>query len=203
MLPYSNSEQFSGMWINLGSGPVKGENGWINIDLAPGADLSIDITRGLPFHDNQVTRIYTSHFLEHLYYPDLCSVLKECHRVLKPGCEISVCVPDARRFIDAYVKNDYVDVTVTGGRKLTVPTFLSHQKEGIYAKALVATGSPIDWINYIAYSNAEHRYLFDKDNLLSHLTLAGFINANRRPFDPSIDKEYGKHTSIFAKAYKE
>lgn len=71
------------MKINLGSGPQKGINGWINIDQKKGADISIDITKGLPFPSDPINTIYTSHFLEHLCYNDICVVLEECFRVLK------------------------------------------------------------------------------------------------------------------------
>ena len=188
--------------INLGSGPVKGENGWTNIDLLDGADLNLDISSGLPLPQDSIEMIYTSHFLEHLDYPTLCRVLKECHRVLRPGCALSICVPDASKFIKAYIENDYQEVSLGMHQSLRVPSFLVTAGERIYAKALVTTGSAIDWLNYIAYSNSEHKYMFDSENLLSHLKLAGFGKVSLREYDPSIDKSYGREASIYALGLK-
>jgi len=188
--------------INLGSGPVKGENGWINIDQLQGADLNIDITQGLPFPNDSIDIIYTSHFLEHLDYEVLCRVLKECQRVLSPGCPLSVCVPDASKFIRAYMQNDYQDVPYEKDGSLKVPSFLLEENEEVYKKAIVDTGSAIDWINYIAYSNAEHKYMFDINNLLAHLKIAGFMDVVPRNFDPELDKYKGRNASIYAIGYK-
>ena len=52
-----------------------------------------DLNYGLPFYNNTVPYIFTSHFLEHLYYKDAEKILKESFRVLKPGGAIRICVP--------------------------------------------------------------------------------------------------------------
>ena len=189
------------MKINLGSGPQKGINGWINIDQKKGADISIDITKGLPFPSDTINTIYTSHFLEHLCYNDICVVLKECFRVLIVGGEILVSVPDSMKFIKAYIQKDYRKVTL-GNSHMIVPSFLISANEGIYSKALIDTGCAIDWINYIAYSNSEHKYMFDEENLLAHLKIAGFRKQRLREFDFSIDKLYRQQASLYAVAYK-
>ena len=188
--------------LNLGSGPVRGSDGWLNLDREVGADLQADLTQGLPFQADTVAKIYTSHFLEHLSHPEICGLLLECYRVLVPGGEISVCVPDFRKFIDAYVSGDYASVTLSDGSMLSMPSFLLDPSERIYRKALVNTGSPIDWLNYIAYSNSEHRYVFDQDNLLSHLGIAGFRDCELRDFDPVLDYEYGRMASVYAVGIK-
>lgn len=188
--------------INLGSGPVKGENGWTNVDQLDGADLKIDIANGLPFAKDSIDSIYTSHFLEHLDYSTLCRVLHYCYEVLAPGSALSVCVPDASRFIKAYVDNDYRTVNADGIGSLRVPSFLVAAGEGIYTKALVNTGSAIDWLNYIAYSNSEHKYMFDPENLLSHIKMAGFKRVAHRDYDPELDKTYGRNASIYAIGWK-
>ena len=44
-----------------------------------------DLTKRLPFDDGSVDAVYSSHFFEHIYYSDAGAILKECHRVLRPG----------------------------------------------------------------------------------------------------------------------
>jgi SAM-dependent methyltransferase len=188
--------------INLGSGPVLGRDGWLNIDIAEGADLRVDLSLGLPFSSGSIARIYSSHFFEHLYYPDIRRLLAECWRVLSPGGDISICVPDARKFIEAYLSRDYELVTLESGQSISVPRFLLSPAEAIYRQALVQTGSAIDWLNYIAYSNSEHKYMFDSENIVAHLGMAGFGQAVLRDFDPLLDHDYGRQASIYARAIK-
>ena len=111
------------MKLNLGSGPEKGSNGWTNIDLAGGADLAIDLTLGIPFQDNSITQIYTSHFLEHLSYEQINPLLLECLRVLQPGASILICVPDSEAFIRAYINNDFIKWPMSDGTTLKAPTY--------------------------------------------------------------------------------
>ena len=191
------------MKLNLGSGPEQGSNGWTNIDLGGGADLAIDLTLGIPFEDNSVSQIYTSHFLEHLSYDQINPLLLECLRVLIPGASMLICVPDSEAFIQAYVNDDYIERPLNNGTMLRAPTFISQPGERIYTKALINTNSKIDWINYIAYSASEHKYMFDRENLFNHLKIAGFANIQEREYDSELDKNYGKHASLFFSATKQ
>ena len=84
--------------LNLGCGkdikPSTNEEQWINIDIKDyGQEIVRDITRGLPFNNNSIDKIYASHFFEHLNGDDVRFVLEECWRVLKPNCEIYIRVP--------------------------------------------------------------------------------------------------------------
>ena len=61
----------------------------------------------LPFEDNSVNIIFTSHTLEHIYPQQLDFVLKEFYRVLIPGKSLlRILVPDIELAIDAYRKRD-------------------------------------------------------------------------------------------------
>ena len=53
-----------------------------------------DVTKGLPFEDNSVEYIFSSHFIEHLHYPQAVEYLRESFRVLKPGGIIRTICPD-------------------------------------------------------------------------------------------------------------
>ena len=115
--------------LNLGSGPLKSPNQLFNVDLF-GADINFDLTKKFPFKDNSIEFIYTSHFLEHLSFNELNNLLSECYRVLKPDSKISIVVPNARLYIDAYINND---------------PFLSYQD--MFEGGKVETGSSLDQIN--------------------------------------------------------
>ena len=54
--------------LNIGCGPNR-KPSWVNIDLLPDVDVSLDIREPMPFPDNSVTIVYSEHFFEHLDYP--------------------------------------------------------------------------------------------------------------------------------------
>ncbi|MGR3310677.1 MAG: class I SAM-dependent methyltransferase [Candidatus Brocadiales bacterium] len=80
--------------IDLGCGNNK-RDGYIGIDRYPypSADIIRDADlHGLPFDDNSVDELYTSHFLEHCH--NLVFVMNEIHRVLKLGGRATILVPN-------------------------------------------------------------------------------------------------------------
>ena len=85
-----------GVNINLGSGlnPVAG---FVNVDVlpdAPGVDVVADITERLPFDDGAADVLYASHILEHFSHADVPTLLADWRRVLRPGGQLLIAVPD-------------------------------------------------------------------------------------------------------------
>jgi SAM-dependent methyltransferase len=81
------------MKIDIGCGGAK-RDGFIGIDqgLAPGVDHILDIEHDrLPFDDNSIEHVYSSHCLEHLKY--LNHTLSEIGRVCKDDATIEIIVP--------------------------------------------------------------------------------------------------------------
>lgn len=171
--------------IELGSAQKRME-GWLTMDLDPNSDLCMDLSKPLPFPDNCVEEIYSSHLLEHFSFPDpMLNLLSECYRVLKPGGVFKIAVPDARIYIESYEKPDQFD---PAKYCLYTPAYHYHSK--------------IDFINYIAYMDGHHRYLFDNENLPIIIANIGFENVKLREFEPGLDLETRKHESIYAEARK-
>ena len=93
--------------LNIGAGgDIK--DGWRNMDIMFAPPDYIDITKPLPFEDNSVDFIYTSHTVEHTTTPDAVRFFAESHRILKPDGVLRVAVPCAdkiRKYSDeAYLK---------------------------------------------------------------------------------------------------
>jgi predicted SAM-dependent methyltransferase len=153
------------IFLELGSGSKKGKNGWVTVDLS-GADISYDLSRGIPLPDGLVDRIYTSHMLEHISFNELLKFIQECFRVLKPGGEFSVCVPDAERYIRAYQAGIYFEPEMNR-----------------YGPAQINSGSLIDQVNYIAYMDGLHKHMFDANSLINILKKAPFKEVKLRIFD--------------------
>lgn len=115
------------MKLHLGCGPHFLED-WINVDYSLGAKIGSipivgplsrilgifniqwnprivlhNLAEPLPWPDESVDFIYSSHTLEHLRREDGENLLRECHRVLKPGDILRIVVSDLRHCVDAYL----------------------------------------------------------------------------------------------------
>jgi len=169
--------------LDIGAGDAS-RPGWVTLDISDGCDLYWDLRRGIPFPDGSVRRVYSSHLFEHMDYEAGQVLLGEVMRVLEPGGEVSVCVPNARLYIDAYL----------GVRELS-------PDHDFWEPALQGREG-ISLINYVAYMGGEHKCLFDIDSLLARLQLAGFVDVAARAFDPSIDLPEREFESIYAQGRK-
>ncbi len=80
-------------------------------------DINLEQDR-LPFEDDSLDVVFTKSVIEHIHNPD--SMMKECHRVLKPRGRIIVMVPDWQTCMYIYY-DDHTHVqpyTATGLRDL-------------------------------------------------------------------------------------
>jgi len=93
------------MKLNLGSGnrPLEG---YLGVDLAPGADIICDI-RKLEFAaDRTVEEIIAIHVIEHFYKWEVQGMLAEWRRVLVPGGKIILECPDLKKAALHFLTND-------------------------------------------------------------------------------------------------
>ena len=65
--------------------------------------------KNIPFKDNQVDVIYSSHMIEHLTKQNAKKFLLEAHRVLKKDGIIRLTVPDLKRKVKEYIKSGDAD----------------------------------------------------------------------------------------------
>ena len=168
--------------LELGS-TQKGKNGFITIDYL-GGDISHNLLKPIPLEPNSVDEIYTSHALEHFKFKNIIFILKECKRILKPNGKLKVCVPNAKKFIEAYLNKKILDV------------------KAYYEPGLTDTGSYMDQVNYVAYLNGHHHYLFDEENLVNTIKKSGFENVFVREFEKDLDLQERHNESIYATAIK-
>jgi len=170
--------------LEVGAGDKKGSNGWLTIDITRNCDIYWDLRKGIPFPNESVSKIYSSHFFEHLTFKEGQAFLDECLRVLIPSGVFSVCVPNARIYIEAYL-NSKLDTNKFFGYK---PAYNNTTK--------------IDYVNYTAYLNGHHKYMFDEENLVYILKGKGMKNVCIREFDPHLDYKERNFESIYALAEK-
>ena len=170
--------------LEIGSGPKKSSKGWTTIDWCGGVDLRWNLMKKMPFPDNSVDVVYSSHVLEHFPYHSLVALLDDCFRILKPGGLMSICVPNARVYIEGYNNPEKFDRSILTYK----PALFSDQR--------------MDLLNYIFYMVDEHKYMFDEENLTYLLKKAGFISVEPRAFDQELDLKEREKESLFFKAIK-
>lgn len=163
--------------MEIGSGPVR-KPGWVTVDLCTGVDVYWDLRRKLPFADASFDRVYSSHVLEHFTHKELKKLLREVLRVLRPDGQFLIAVPDASLYVEAYLKRE-------DARNLLR-----------YLPAVVSD-RPMDYLNYIFYMDNQHKFMFDQDNLTHHCHQAGFVDCERREFDPQIDAAGRQYESLY------
>lgn len=86
--------------IDVGCGSRKPE-GYIGIDKTKYDEVDIVLDcrfNRLPFDDDSVDEIRTSHFLEHLTFEEVIFIMNEFYRVLKQGHLLEIIVPHGLSF---------------------------------------------------------------------------------------------------------
>lgn len=75
------------------------------LDIAPNphVDYVLDATRPLPFPEGSFELVYASHILEHVPWFQTEDVLREWVRILHPGGQLEVWVPDGVKICKAFV----------------------------------------------------------------------------------------------------
>jgi predicted SAM-dependent methyltransferase len=96
------------VFLNVGCGDHK-LAGFVNIDVAPGADVVVDARQELPFDDNSVEGIFSEHFIEHLSQADGIRFLRECRRVLAPAGIARIATPDLDAIVSDYADRDWLN----------------------------------------------------------------------------------------------
>lgn len=166
------------IFLELGLNEKKNGD-WITLSIEAKSDLTYDLSKGIPFPNNSIDLIYTSHTLEHFSFIKIEFIISECYRTLKKGGLLSIAVPNAREYIESYLKDENL-----GGE----------------SQQMYFTASPIDQVNYIAYMAGHHHYMFDETNLIKLIEKEPFTSVNLREFDSSLD--IPNRRQIFASAIK-
>lgn len=149
--------------------------GWINSDVkdTAGIDLVADIRKGLPLANDSIDYAVSIHALPELPFSQQVPVLSELLRVLKPGGVLRLSLPDLRRGIDAYLRedSDYFKID-EGAARSPGGRFIVHML----------------WYGY-------SRTLFTADFASELLEKAGFIDVCECSFQETAS-DFGEITSL-------
>jgi len=168
--------------LHLGAGPHY-IDGWLNTDvrvLWPPARfwkiVYLDVTKRFPFPDKSIDRVYSEHLIEHLSYHDGMAMVRECHRVLRPGGTLRIATPD---------------VTVIMGLHTPEPTGLqSRVIKDSTDRCLpeIDTYRAVFVINNF-FRRWGHQFLYDFELLRDAMEEAGFADVGLCPSGESTDPD--------------
>jgi len=193
--------------LNIGCG-LSGIRGWVNIDNSPTIVISripllrkimkvpawprdvrrMDVRKGLPFADNSVQCIYSSHTFEHFSYDESLALSKECFRVLRAGCPIRIAVPDLALLVKEYLS----DPAPLASHAFLARLSLSHS------------------LRDILHPGSNHSQMFDGRSLSHLLRSAGFLDPEVKSYRQSaladidqIELEVRRGESLYVEAKKQ
>ena len=175
---YLSSHEVKKLHLGAGSNSLPG---WLNSDLDPSLSsdvIYLDATKPFPVKDCIFDYVFSEHMIEHVTYPEGLHMLKECHRVLKPGGKIRIATPDLLFLIELYQPNK------TGLQKAYIrwstDVHDEIQSRGSYEDTFVINNFMKAW---------GHRFIYDEKVLRRTLEKAGFSFVVRRGLHESEDEE--------------
>lgn len=138
---------------------------WLNTDLFPErSDVAyLDATRPLPLPDASFDYIACEHMIEHIDHESALGMLRECHRILKPGGKIRITTPDLQIMANLCDPNptpqqkNYIDWIIVRN----MPEVDKHRGVFVVNNAFRAWG---------------HQFLYDADTLKTTLAKTGFTD---------------------------
>jgi len=198
--------------LNLGCGLVA-PDGWVNIDSSYNARLAkypklrrflgkfkilpkrlieipwpkniiiLDVRKGLPYPDNSVKYIYSSHFLEHLSRAEAKKLLGECYRVLVPGGALRIIVPDLLACVEKYTEAFHKWDENSQG---LCPAEIFLENLAMYDHGLA--NEPF-WLRFYKkkfYDKNTHKWAYDEQSLSYLLKGTGFKDICKRKYGESL-----------------
>jgi len=88
--------------LQIGSGYNMLE-GWLNADFNPSTrqpgQIYLNATHRFPFPDESIDYVFSEHMIEHIWWPDGQTMLKESNRILRPGGRIRISTPNLESIV--------------------------------------------------------------------------------------------------------
>jgi glycosyltransferase involved in cell wall biosynthesis len=137
------------------------DESYINVDLYAPDDAKCDVrfdVMKLPYEDNSIDEIKAFHIIEHFHFFEIQEVLKEWHRVLKPGGRLYLETPDFLETCRSFVEGNPA-MHIEDWRVLLYGHFFAHA-----------------WV-----PGQTHKFLFTESQMRTNLGWAGFKQVNRLP----------------------
>jgi predicted SAM-dependent methyltransferase len=161
--------------LHLGAGGNR-LDGWLNSDYFPKVEgvLHLDARGRFPFADAQFDYVFSEHMIEHLAFAKGAAMLKECHRVLKPGGRVRISTP-ALEFLVALADED----------RLPVQSAYIEWATQKFVKTAPYPDAAFVINNFVRRWG--HLFIYDEKTLRRAFADAGFVDITRCELNESID----------------
>ena len=163
------------MIIDIGSGPHPKPDATVFMDIHQWGNVNClhDLTKvPYPLESETFTKAYMGDVIEHISIFDIDNVLKEVHRILKPGASLEVTVPDVRWICERIVKNDWDSMANVSWL---------NQSNDSWSNAMSYLFGGFHNVNEYKIPGMGHVNGFDEDSLAKLLRKNGFIDCIRVP----------------------
>jgi predicted SAM-dependent methyltransferase len=156
--------------LNLGCGWRNFGNDWVHIDGGNYEHLDSNNIIDLPYENNSVDLIYSSHVIEYFDRTDIESILSKWYSKLKPNGILRLAVPDFEAIVNLYIQN-----------KIT----LSNALGPLYGK--MPMGSETIY----------HKTTYDFIELKEILERCGFCNIKRYDWRLTDHSQFDDHSQAY------
>jgi predicted SAM-dependent methyltransferase len=148
--------------LQLGSGSNPLEE-WLNTDIRPRRRerVLLDASRPFPIEDETFDYVFGEHVIEHLTFPEGLSMLRQCHRILRPRGRIRIATPNLER-----VAGLFVDPKTAVQR-----AYIEYVTDHYIGKS---TGYRASFVINGHFSIFGHRFLYDPETLEMAAREVGF-----------------------------
>lgn len=93
------------MKLHLGCGWRDFGEDWVHIDGGDYPHLRYYDITSFPFENNSAEVIYASHVIGYFNRQEIIPILKEWYRVLKPGGQLRIAVPNFKALVELYLNS--------------------------------------------------------------------------------------------------
>jgi predicted SAM-dependent methyltransferase len=136
-----------------------------------------NVRKSLPFGDNSMTAVYSSHLHEHLYLEEGNRLLGECYRILAPGGALRIIIPDFRSIMLEYADGKPLSI-VSDDKKRMNPADRANARLFMHPPKR-ASESALDRVYDFIVDFRSHKHMYDAQSLTHHFQQAKFINVKQ------------------------
>lgn len=167
---YLDTHQVRGLHIGCGGNHL---DRWLNTELCPrGDEIFLDATRPFPLPRLAFDYVYSEHMIEHVPYAAAVDMLRECHRVLRPGGVIRLVTPDLA-FLRTLLEPPYSPPLID---------YIAYSHEVYRLDGPPDSGTHV--FNHFMRAWG-HQFIYDLTSLSSLLTATGFEDVVEQALEDS------------------